>query len=125
VFVLGADSLLELGSWREPERLVEEFDLVAIDRPGQDLELLRERLAPFVRPRLVPLRIARGVVVGLDRLRPGRGGRVFLLRDEPIPVSSSDVRRMAARDGDLAGLVPSAVAGYIRRQGLYRREARR
>lgn len=34
-------------------------------------------------------------------------------------VSSTEVRRTLDRDGDLAGLVPSAVVDYIRQQGLY------
>jgi len=34
-------------------------------------------------------------------------------------VSSTEVRRTLDRDGDLTGLVPSAVVDYIRQQGLY------
>ena len=37
VFVLGSDSLVELPTWREYAQLLDEFDLVAIDRPGVGL----------------------------------------------------------------------------------------
>lgn len=38
----------------------------------------------------------------------------------PMALSSSDLRARAARGEDLAGMVPPAVANYIRAQGLYR-----
>ena len=57
--------------------------------------------------------------------RPGAGGRVFHLPLEPIPISSSDVRRRARRGDGLDGLVPPSVAGYIQSSGIYRVEESR
>lgn len=37
----------------------------------------------------------------------------------PMAISASEVRARAARGADLAGLVPEAVANYIRAHGLY------
>ena len=39
------------------------------------------------------------------------------------PISSTDIRRRIADDESLDGLVPSAVAGYIRQHGLYQPSA--
>ena len=54
--------------------------------------------------------------------RPGHGARdgVRTIPMQPLAVSASDIRARAAGGGDLAGLVPPAVADYIREHRLYR-----
>jgi nicotinic acid mononucleotide adenylyltransferase len=42
---------------------------------------------------------------------------------EPVPISSSDVRRLVAEGAPVADLVPPAVAAEIERLGLYRPRA--
>ncbi len=121
VFVLGFDALLDLPSWREPESLVAEFDLVAVARPGASLDV--PRLAPWVLRRLVPC-------AGGAPPRPlapplGAGGRIFVLPIPPVPISSSEVRARAARGESLEGLVPPGVARYIHSRKLYAEEAAR
>jgi nicotinate-nucleotide adenylyltransferase len=118
VFVLGSDALLDLPYWHEAPLLVTDFDLCVHARPAATPRTLA-RLPAFVRRRIVELDLAGGVARDLERLAPGRGGRVFLLADEPVDVSSSRVRAVASRGGDLAALVPEAVAGYILATGLY------
>jgi nicotinate-nucleotide adenylyltransferase len=120
VFVLGSDALADLPTWHEAQQLLAEFDLCVHARPAGTSPPLA-RLPALVRQRIVELDRNGGVARDLERLRPGRGGRVFLLLDEPVDVSSSRVRAVAARGGDLAALVPAAVAGYIQATGLYRR----
>ena len=46
-------------------------------------------------------------------------GRVKVLPTQAIEVSSTQVRERAAQGESLDGLVPPAVAEYIRRQGIY------
>jgi GTP-binding protein len=118
VFVLGTDSLLEIGTWRDHEGLMREFDLAAVDRPGSILQESRARL----------LEPAAQSLVELDEREPaasappdlGSGGRIFHLRMAAHPVSSTEVRRLAAEGRSLDGLVPAAVARYIRSNDLYR-----
>ena len=120
VFVMGSDSLLDLPAWRDAARLVETFDLCVIDRTASDPRELEDRVARFVRNRLVRLEMDGDTVKDLDLLQPGTGGRVLLLPGDPLDVSSSEVRAVVAHRGDPAGLVPPAVAGYIQANGLYR-----
>lgn len=115
LFVLGMDSLLQLHTWRERERLQAEFDLVVVERIGEPAHA-GDRLDRETAARIVKLDSP------ADADEPGRGGRVFLLSMAPIPISSSQVRACAARGENLAGLVPAAVAAYIERSGLYRQE---
>jgi nicotinate-nucleotide adenylyltransferase len=112
VFVLGLDALLEIRLWREYEALLEEFDLIAVDRPGSDLRAVRASLEPDLAFRLV----------AADSGSLGGGGRIHHLQIPPMPVSSSEVRALAARGMPLDGLVPPEVAGYIQSHGLYRQE---
>jgi nicotinate-nucleotide adenylyltransferase len=120
LFLLGADALLHIESWREYQALLSEFDLIALDRPGLGVEALPDRL-PWIAPRLVPLDAECGARA-LRELEPGRGGRIFHPAFPPLGISSSRVRRLAAAGSDLSELVPAAVARYIHRMDLYREE---
>lgn len=111
VFILGMDSLADIDTWKDHRALLREFDLVVVDRDGG-----RARLLPEIERALIDVEVDRGDPRAHE---PGRGGRIFRLRLPPIPISSSEIRARAAADGNLAGLVPDAVAGYIRSRGLY------
>lgn len=104
-FLMGADSLEELGTWVEPEEIVRLARLVIFNRPGHALDS--------------PPSFLEGRVV-----RPGEGkgeaGEAWILEMPPAPVSSTAIRRAAAGGGTLTGLVPPAVAEYIEKCGLYR-----
>jgi nicotinate-nucleotide adenylyltransferase len=51
---------------------------------------------------------------------PDAPERVIPFDMTPVPVSSTDIRRRAAADEPIDGLVPPAVAAEIERLGLYR-----
>ena len=117
LFILGADAFLELRTWKEPESLVRQFDLVVVDRPGSALPpgAPDPELAALLRT--VPFAAGQGLPF-LEEPRP-TGGRVFRLEIPLRDVSSSQVRRCAAEGAPLDLLVPPAVARYIHDQGLY------
>jgi len=113
VFVLGADTLRDLGAWHRYAQLTSEFDFIAVDRPGTDLAAMRRALPPETAARVVDPEVA-GVPADL-----GAGGRIVLARIEPLPIAARDVRERAAHGEPLHGLVPDAVGRYIRDHGLY------
>ena len=112
VFVMGMDSLVELPTWKDFRRLIREFDLVAVDRPGPGLSA--QRLHPEVSEAVQEL--PRG-----EEPRWG-GGRIYRLRIPPIPISSSGIRDLMARGDSPSGLVPPRVARYIHDNRLYLEE---
>jgi len=114
VFIMGMDSLLELPTWRDYLELIAEFDLIVVDRPGESLGAIRQELDPAIVPRIVPHTPGSST--------PGAGGRIYHFPFEPIPISSSAIRELTARGGDLHGLVTPAVAKYIQVNSLYRQE---
>ncbi len=101
-FIAGADTVLELGGWKEPEALLELCTLIAINRPGDRVEAIRKSLTPKERkrfadhPRIVPMDM------------PG------------MEISSTDIRRRVREGKPLLYLVPDAVGAYILKNGLYR-----
>lgn len=119
VFVIGTDSLLELTTWKDYRRLLDECDLVVVrraaDRPGE--ARLDEEIAARV-VEIPPHRSSDGAALPV----PGGRGRIFRVSGAPMRVSASQVRARARRGEPLARLVPAAVARYIRDEGLYRRE---
>jgi nicotinic acid mononucleotide adenylyltransferase len=53
----------------------------------------------------------------LDLLAPDY--TIFLVEINALPISASEVRERARRGESIAGLVPAAVADYIRQHRLY------
>lgn len=105
--IMGADSLDEFATWREPEAILRLATLAVAERPGA---VARSR------------RGARGAP---PRGRPGtRGASVAWLGNAEIGVSSSLVRERVRAGRSIRYLVPDAVARYIARHRLYRGSGR-
>ncbi len=95
--ILGTDMLLTLDTgWREPEEICRLCTLAAYAREADEDALLAEKKAS---------------------IEQKYGARICLIRHEPFPVSSTELRG----GGDLDRLTTPAVAAYIRRHKLYGR----
>ena len=114
-FILGVDAFLEIGTWREYERVLRECLFVVTGRPGFDLESAAGVLGGRLSGRIY--RVAEGE--SPDESLFSRFG-VFLLPIKPLDISSTDIRRRVREGLSIAGLVPPAVEAYIHRHGLYR-----
>ena len=96
-FIIGIDALSELGRWKEPERLASICHFATMRRPGfteLDLE-------------------------AMERDVPGVSGRVHVLDNVQVDISSSDIRSRVEEGRSIRYLVPPAVRAYIEEQGLY------
>ena len=82
-------------AWREPDRLAQLCELVAVSRPGYDLHQLQQALPPDLLSRMPLLEV------------PG------------VHVSSTELRRRAAAGLSLHYLTPRPVVRYIAAHGLY------
>lgn len=107
-FLIGADAFAEIATWSRYPAVMDLAHFVVVTRPGVSLTDLDARL-PDLRPRLT------AAAALAARTTPG----IVRLEVATPDVSSTVVRAQAARGASLSGLVPEAVAGYIRRQGLY------
>jgi nicotinate-nucleotide adenylyltransferase len=119
LFIVGLDSVADLPTWHEHERLLSEYDLVAVDRPGCSVAARAVGGHPALARRLQPVAARPGA--GAALLGPGtaRGGRIFHVAIPPCDVSSSLVRSRILAHEPITDLVPPRVARYIQDHGLY------
>jgi len=114
-FLLGADSFLDIPTWKDYETLLGLCDFIVASRPGFDAAALRLVIPPelFARrgashtpldPRAISLR--RTVVYVLDAVSSH--------------VSATEVRDRLDRNESIHGLVPPRVEEYISKKALYR-----
>ena len=101
--LMGADSLADFPSWRGPGEIARLATLVVAARPAGPPPGAGARSRPLVRAR------ARG--------------RVVLLDNPLVAISSSALRSRVRAGRSLRYLVPDAVAAYVARHGLYGRGA--
>jgi nicotinate-nucleotide adenylyltransferase len=90
-FLLGADEYAAFSSWKEPEEVLRLVRVAVGTRPGFALPAAEE------------------------------DGRVTFFEIDPVPVSSTELRRRLDRGEDVSELVPAAVWDLIERGGLYGR----
>ena len=100
-WIIGADWLAGLGTWRDAEKLVDACTIVTAARSGwdqPDLSALTERL-------------------GEERIAKLRR---FILDTPRIDISATDIRERGAAGKSIRHLVPEGVRSYIRMFRLYR-----
>lgn len=96
-FITGADAVLEILTWKEPESLAGFCEFIAASRPGYELGPFRE----------------------LIKDRPGLP-KVNMMEIPALAISSTDLRARAKKGLPIIYLVPDTVAGYIEKAGLYK-----
>jgi nicotinate-nucleotide adenylyltransferase len=93
-FVTGADAILEMFQWKEPEELFELAHFIAATRPGYDIDGFE-----------VPAHAKDAVSV---------------MNIPALAISSTDIRSRVQAGGPIRYLVPEGVKSYIEKAGLYR-----
>ena len=100
LWIVGADSLLELHTWWQPERIVRHCRVVSALRPGseiQDLPEMRSKLGDQVAQQLL----------------------ADIVMTPRIDISATDIRQRVSDERSIRYLVPDAVARYIAEHRLY------
>jgi nicotinate-nucleotide adenylyltransferase len=95
-FITGADAVLDILSWKDPEGILSQCTLIAATRPGYDLGRITDVLA------------------GLKNRE-----RVVTMEIPALAVSSSLIRERVADGRGVRYLVPESVDGLIRKLRLY------
>lgn len=99
-FIVGADTVFELCSWHEFERLFQLAKLICVRRQNNDFLSLSAELA---------------------RLKAVYGAQIYLSDYTGLYVSSSYIRERIQKGCGIEGLVPKEVEEYIVANGLYRK----
>ena len=95
-FIMGSDSLLELLTWHNPQRLIKLCHFAVVNRPGYQVDLDE-----------------------LDVLLPGAASRVQMLDAPELAISSTDIQRRVREGLSIKYQVPEAVEDYIYQHRLY------
>lgn len=97
-FISGADAILEIASWHDPEEIFRYAQLIAASRPGYSLT------------RLQALE---------DRLGNRQLERIHRMEVPALAISSSQIRDRLSKGLSITYLVPEAVEHFIRKNVLY------
>ena len=94
-FIPGADAMLEILEWKDPEEVLSIAHFIAATRPGYDL-------ARF------------------ESSAPTHTASVSLMTIPALAISSTDVRARVHDGRPIRYLVPEGVKSYVEKAGLYR-----
>jgi nicotinate-nucleotide adenylyltransferase len=94
-FITGADAMLEIFHWKDPEEVLAQAHFIAATRPGYDLGRFQKE-APSSHP------------------------RVSVMDIPALAISSTEIRRRVHEGEPIRYLVPEGVQTYIEKFGLYR-----
>ena len=97
-FIIGADTLFELRTWKRIDRVMLLTSFICVLRPGQDDIQVRQYA---------------------DALNDQYGGRIYIAREEGPDISSSHIRLLLAHRKSCEGLVPAKVARYLDKNRVY------
>lgn len=97
-FLIGLDSLRDLPTWHEAERLLDQCTLAVLPRPGVDVDW-----------------------PALERALPGIQKRVMLLEMPAIEIASRNLRTRLQAGSSIHFQIPQIVEAYLTKHGLYRR----
>ena len=89
--IIGQDSLAEFHTWKDPERIVTQYQVLCVRRPDVETEQISSEIASSVRIVAAPL----------------------------ISISSSEIRQRIKMGKSIRFWVPEKVESYINQQGLY------
>ncbi len=96
-FLVGEDSLRDLGKWHQPERILKACRLAVYRRSGPPIDW-----------------------ASLEGLIPGIEAQIDWLEGPPIDLASSEIRRRVQNGLAIHHQVVAAVADYIQQHHLYR-----
>lgn len=101
-FITGADAVLDILTWKVPEKIFHLSCFIAATRPDYAIEKL-EKVGGF--------RIAKS--------NSGEEAEIFIMEIPALAISSSDIRRRIREGRPVRYLLPDAVLDYIMERKLY------
>lgn len=114
-FVMGADSWMDIRTWRDWEDVLLASDHIVVTRPGYNISF--DHVTPAIRDRIVDLRST-----GLREKLDTSGGMRIYITDSVLYDASATELREDLSDGHLERDedIPAEVAKYIEKYELYK-----
>lgn len=113
-FILGVDAFLEIDTWREYKKVLEQCHFIVISRPGYDMNEAKKPLGRNYEERMV--QVLETTKLDKAMLHPYK---IFLLSIDALDMASKDIRKKVKMGKSIAGLVVEPVEEYIQINKLY------
>lgn len=98
VFIVGADSFMNLDTWHDPQSIFDRAEIACACRNGVDREMLRRKAGEY---------------------EEKYGGTSLLLNMPDTDISSTQIRELIRTGKNPSEYIPTAVWDYIKLNGLY------
>ena len=115
-FIVGADSFLQIATWKDYKTLLSSCDFVVASRPGFRTEALREAIPSDLLASPPSMQTAATVPKVISLIE----SKVHILGNVSSNVSATQVRERLDHGRSVRGLVPAGVEEYITKLALYR-----
>ena len=96
-FIIGADNVLEIESWKNSAQLIKEVEFIVVPRPGKFEEQVKDKI--------IELR--------------NKGVRIKVIEIPLVPIKSTDIRERVKSNRSIRHMVPEKVEAYIKQNNLY------
>ena len=101
-FIIGADSLNDFPTWREPGKITQLCTLLVASRDEDGIEQLQEKIT---------------------EMKTLYGGEFLIMNSPKVDAASKEIRKKAANFEDISRYLDASVDCYIRQYGLYQNTA--
>jgi len=119
-FIAGGDSLLEIKSWRDSEKLLKSHNFVFVVRPGTNPIIPQDVLPAEAAARVQDLTGLRRVQMRRRIVEAGEGRSQIYIVDTDAPnISATQIRNPISSQKSIRRMVPGPVSEYIRKLHLY------
>lgn len=111
-FLIGADQLQQLQTWKDWQALFEHAHICAASRPGfqlDDAHMAAEVVREFARRAATP-----------EQIRSTPRGLAYLATNLAVDISATQIRAALEQGTDVGSLIPAGVLDYIQQHHLYR-----
>ncbi|MDN3652566.1 nicotinate-nucleotide adenylyltransferase [Thalassotalea ponticola] len=106
-FFIGTDSLLNLHTWYQIDRLLQHCHFVVSTRPGYALTAMSD--SPLVQR----------LTTDVEQVLARPAGGILLVDTCQIDISSTQIRQSIAQQQDVSAYLPDYICKYIRENNLY------
>jgi nicotinate-nucleotide adenylyltransferase len=113
-FILGIDAFLEIETWKDYKRVLEQCRFIIISRPDYILKEALDVLNGAFADKMLEIsdkrKVSQQEILSADML---------LLKIPSLPISSTDIRMRLRKGKSIKGLVTEDVEDYIHKNHLY------
>jgi nicotinate-nucleotide adenylyltransferase len=103
-FITGADAILEILTWKNPEEIITMCKFIAATRPGYNLSRIEE---------------LKKKLFGIDANPQVTKDSISIMEIPALAISSTDIRERIKTNRPIKYLLPESVCNYLLKNDLY------